>query len=89
MRTLCVVEAPPLLDQELRFGERGEDFAVQAFIPQLAVEALAIAVLPGAAGLDVECFYVEPGEPIAHGGGNELRADVRANVLRGARIINF
>ena len=69
-----VVEAPPLLDQDLRFGECGEDFAVQAFISQLSIEALAVAVLPGAAGLDVECLHVEPGEPIAHRDGNELRA---------------
>jgi len=44
---------PPDFDQDLGFGQANEDPAVEQLIAQLAVEALALTVLPGAAGLDV------------------------------------
>ena len=46
MRPLRVVEAAPLLVEDLRFLEWEEDLPVETFIPQLSNEALAIAVLP-------------------------------------------
>jgi hypothetical protein len=55
---------PPGFDQDLGFDKAEEDLAVEQFIAQLAVEALAVAVLPGAAGLDVGGLGgVEPTEP--------------------------
>lgn len=46
----CVVvlgcSARPLLDQDLCFTEAVEDFPVQHFIAEVAVEAIAIATLP-------------------------------------------
>jgi hypothetical protein len=42
----------PLLDQHLGFLERVEHLAVQQLIAELAVEALDIAILPRAAGLN-------------------------------------
>lgn len=37
----------PLLDDDLGFPEAVKDLAVQKFVPELAVEGLAVAVLPG------------------------------------------
>ena len=41
-----VVVFAPALDQDLRLQQRVEDFAVEQLVAQLAVEALAVAVLP-------------------------------------------
>ena len=41
---------PPLLDDGLGLLKGVEDFAIQKFIPKLRVEALAISILPRAAG---------------------------------------
>ena len=46
MRSLCIVMDAPLLDDDLGFPEAVEDLAVQQFVPELAVEGLAVAVLP-------------------------------------------
>ena len=46
MRTFGVVVDAPHLDDRLRFLETVEDLAIQAFVPVLAVERFAIAVLP-------------------------------------------
>lgn len=56
----------PGLDQYLSLAQRREDLPVVKFIPGLGVEALAVAVLPRAAGLDVECLDADPFEPGAH-----------------------
>ena len=53
----------PLLDDDLRFLQAVEDLLVEAFVPQFTVEGLAIAVLPWAAGFDVEGLGPEPGKP--------------------------
>ena len=42
-----VVMLPPVFDQDLRLAEAVEDLAVQKFIAEPGVEALAIPVLPG------------------------------------------
>ena len=44
-----IVLAPPLLDQHGRLRQRVEDLPVQQLVPELAVEALVVAVLPRAA----------------------------------------
>lgn len=41
MRSLRVVEYAAQLDEDLRFLECIEDFPVQAFIPELAIEAFS------------------------------------------------
>lgn len=81
MRSDRVVLIAPLLDDDLRFLQAEEDLLVEAFVPQFSVEGLAIAVLPWAAGLDVEGSGAEPGEPTADHLGGHLRAIVGTNVL--------
>ena len=69
-----VVVVAPLLNEYLDFLEAAEDFAVEQFVPQLAVEAFAIAVLPGTARRDVKRLHPNPGQPFLDGYGNKLRA---------------
>ena len=65
MRSFSVVFDPPLFNNYLRLLQGIKDFSIQAFIPQLAVEALAIAVLPRASALDVKCSRPELTQPLA------------------------
>ena len=54
MRPEGVVFPAVVLDDYAGFGEGPELFPVKAFIAQASVEALHIAVLPWAAGFDVD-----------------------------------
>src|SRR3954463_2938575 len=79
-----VVVPPPALDDDLGLGQRVEDLTVEQLVTELAVEALAVAVLPGATGLDVGSLRPHRGDPLADDLGDELRAVVGADVLRHA-----
>ncbi len=46
---MVIVIHPPSIHNVSRFGQAQEQFAVEALIPQLAVEALDVPVLPWAA----------------------------------------
>ena len=56
MRADSVVLIAPLLDDDPGLLQTVEDFLIEAFVAQFAVEGLAIAVLPWTARLDVERF---------------------------------
>jgi len=47
IRTELVVEAPPTLHNDACFGEGVKDLAIERFVPELAVEGLALAILRG------------------------------------------
>ena len=47
MRSLSIVMDASLLDDDHGFPKAGEDLAVQQFVPELAVEGLPVAILPG------------------------------------------
>jgi hypothetical protein len=49
-----IVVFAPLLDDDSCFLETVEDLAIEQFVAQLAVEALAVTILPGAARRDVK-----------------------------------
>jgi hypothetical protein len=68
----AIVVAPPGFDQDPGFGQAIEDLAVEQFIAKLAVEALAVAVLPGAAWGDVGGLGADGGDPFTQSQGNEL-----------------
>lgn len=55
--------SPPSFGQITGLGERVEDFAVEQFIAQRSVEALAISILPWRSGRDVQRFHADLGEP--------------------------
>ena len=82
MRSDGIVVASPVLDQHLRLSQRREDLAVEKLVPQLRVQALAVAVLPWTSRFDVERLDADPTEPVSHVDRDELRAVVGANVLR-------
>lgn len=60
MRPDGVIVMSPLFDEHFSLTERVEDFPIQKFIPELAVKAFVVAVLLGAAGLNVERSDIEP-----------------------------
>ena len=72
MRPDRVVVLAPLFDDDLRFLEAIKDFAVQKLVAQLAIEALAISVLPWTSWFDVERFRADASEPIANRMPGEL-----------------
>jgi hypothetical protein len=63
-----------LFDQHFGFQERTEDFAVEAFIPELVVEAFNVAVFPRAARFDIDGFDLLLLEPVLDGIRDELRS---------------
>lgn len=54
MRSLLVIELPPLLDEDLRFRPTSELLPIQQLITQLAVEALHKTVLPRTAWRNID-----------------------------------
>src|SRR5262249_51326999 len=77
---LVVVVAPPALDDDLGLAESVEDFAVEQLVAQASVEALDVAVLPGAAPLDVGGLGTDSRDPVLHRLGDELRSVVGPDV---------
>src|SRR4028119_2469104 len=80
-RSHPVVVISPGPNHHLRLPQAVEDLPLQALVLELAVEALAIPVLPGAAGLDVQRTGPEPCQPLPQSFGDHLRAVVAANML--------
>ena len=80
MRPDRVVLIAPLLDDDGGFFQAVEDFSVEAFVAQLTVEGLAIAVLPRAARFNIKRLRSQPCEPAAHDPGRHLRAVIGPDV---------
>lgn len=66
MGTPGVVVASPLLNDDLRLSQAVEDFPVEAFISELAVEAFVVAILPRTAGVDEQRLWTDLAQPISH-----------------------
>ena len=64
MRSDQVVLLPPLLDHDPCRLQRVEDLPIQAFLPQLPIEALAVPVLPRTARLDIQGTGSQALEPV-------------------------
>ena len=47
-----MIGPPPPFNDDLRLAQRREDFSVVQFVPEPAINALAVAILPGTARLD-------------------------------------
>ena len=54
MRAAFIVFDAPALQDNARFAQIAEEFAVQAFIAQLVVKALNMPILPWTPGFDVK-----------------------------------
>ena len=70
----------PSFDHDLCLLKCVEDFAIEQLVAEPGVEALAIAVLPRAAGLDVGGAGPDSHDPVPKGLGDELRPIVGTNV---------
>ena len=77
-----VVLLPPLLDHDPCLLQRVEDLPIQAFLPQLPIEALAVPVLPRTARLDIQGTGSQSLEPVPQLPGNKLRPIVGTDILR-------
>ncbi len=84
MRPDRVVVIAPLFNQHFRLLERVEDLTGEQLVAELAVEALAVTVLPRRARLDEERLHTDALQPLAHDPSRELRPVVRPDVLRHA-----
>jgi len=82
MRSDLVVVATPGFDDDLRLGATPEPFERQAFVAELAVEAIVVTVLPRLSGVDVGGLDLLLGEPLQDCLTDELRAVVRAQEAR-------
>ena len=69
----CVVVLAPALDHDPRLDQAVEDLAIEQPVSQLRFEALATAVLPWTARLDVSRTGADGGDPLPHGPDDELR----------------
>ena len=81
MWALRIVVLAPALDHDPRLGQAVEDLAIEQLVSQLRVEALAIAILPWTAGLDVSRTGADSGDPLPHGLGDELWPIVRPDMV--------
>src|SRR3546814_14552268 len=61
-----VVMSPPGFDQDAGLGERVEYLAIEQFIAQRPVEALAVSILPWRSGGDVERLHADLRQPFLH-----------------------
>ena len=82
VRMILVVLLAPTLHHPLGFCQAAKDLPVQAFRPQLLVEAFSVGVLPGTAGRDVFRLHLLGGQEELHSAGDELRTVVRAEIAR-------
>ena len=82
MRPDRVEVMSPAFDDDLSFPQRVEDFAIEQFIAQACVEALDVAILPGATWCDVGGVCANRGDPLLHGLGHELWSVVGPDVAR-------
>jgi len=76
MRTHRVVVPSPALDDDLRLGERVEDFPIEQFVAKPGVEALDEAVFPRRSWRDVGRLGPDRRDPLLNGLRDELRAIV-------------
>lgn len=75
-----IVVVTPIMEEDARFAEGIDQFAIQALGPEAAIEALDISILPGASRIDVNGLDAFLREPALDGRGNELRSVVTANI---------
>ena len=81
MWSLGIVVTAPLLNDDLGFFEAIEYLSVQQLIAEPRIEALAVTVLPGTAGLDIGGLSPNSFDPLPDGVCYELRPVIRTDVL--------
>jgi hypothetical protein len=79
---MVIIVQPPAIHNVSRLSQAEEQFAIEAFISKLAIEALDVAVFPGTARLYEQRANSALLKPLPHGLGGELRAVVATDVSR-------
>jgi hypothetical protein len=82
--SFCVVVFSPVFDQDLCFAQAVEDFAVEQLIPEPAIEAFTLSVLPWAARFDVSRLGANGSNPVSDSLGDKFRPIVRTYETRRA-----
>ena len=77
VRSFGFVVFSSFFDQDLRFAQAVEDFAVQELISEPGIEGFAVSVLPWAARFDVGGLRANSLDPILNRLRNELGAIAR------------
>ena len=85
MFPVLIVFDPPLLKDDARLRQRGEQFPVETFIAQFVVEPLNVGLFPRRPRLNVQSFFdLLVGKPVLDGFGDKLRTIIAAHILRRA-----
>lgn len=84
MRPDPVIFLTPVFDDFSGFGQASEPMLIQAFSPELFVEAFDVAVLHWLARIDENVFYPMVIRPCVHNIAGELRAIVSQDFFRQA-----
>lgn len=66
---------------DLGLAKGREHLAVKQFVPELRIEALAVAIPPGTVRLDEQSLQADPAKPVPDHLGDELGAVARPDVL--------
>ena len=82
MRSFSVIKASIVFNDDAGFGDRKEDFLVQALVSKAAMETFNKSVLPGTARLNIQRMDLGGKTPILNDMGDKFRAIVRANKRR-------
>ena len=82
MRSFSIVKASIVFNDDAGFGDRKEDFLVQALVSKAAMETFNKSVLPGTARLNIQRLDLGGKTPILNDMGDKFRAIVRANKRR-------
>jgi len=82
MRSDFIVMPPPDFDEDTGFDPVAKPLHVQAFVAELAIEALVVAVLPRLTGVDQGGIDLSFSEPRQDSIANEFRTVVRTQEHR-------
>jgi hypothetical protein len=84
MGSFSVVKASIVSDDDAGFGNRKEDFLVEALVPKATMDTLNKSILPGTARVYVQRLHVGGNTPILNNLGDKFRAIVQTNIRRGS-----
>ena len=88
MGAFAVVSAAVVFSEHLGFDEASEEFHVQELVPEPAVKAFDVGVLPRCSWLDVERRKAALLNPVLHCERDELGAVVASDELRRVSLLN-
>ena len=82
VRPIVVIVHPPAVRNISQLIDTQEQFLLEQFVPESAVERLDIAIFPGAARGDVQDLHARPLQPFLHHLRDRLRPIITADIPR-------